>query len=740
MPRGMIALQGLNVDLGKSINEGLALREKYDQWKAKKGYEADIDAADKQYQSAIAANESIGKAKEAYAQGDMAKADEAIVDAFYNQYKAGKLTNNVAIDPTTGQLKRTELATPTQDGKWKMNEAAMPTTSQLSAENRRALDYQKALSRYHMGVGDVKNAAAAKQQEERLAWRHGWTELDNDRPALLRKLAPYAALAIGDGSTFKVNDDGSVIRHTPEGKDVPFELNEAQLQQFKMQAMAYDAVSRFGEFDFLKNLTDIDKSRAAINESNAKTGYYKSKSQPEPKVYAFDIPGAEYKPFDMVDENGNKLPGAVVRDRHGNTLGSTQLWSEGVIIPSNYTKESYDAAYKKAFGYGANGVITRRLPNSERLELFWSHPDAPGKGFTLAELAAGAPQKYKGGSTATQPSQEAVPTSQGAVAKQPTSGVQPAQEKKAVTPMAIQVNDTTEDEGVALPQASSDVPAPAAFSDDTDIPAPEAPQAPARMAIPVAREAVRPSNGMAIKSPSNSALSHYREEAPAGMDMKRVFGSDASKFKLKNGATPEYNDPKEAARSGSVAMKANNPLNLRASTSAFNGQIGEYRAGKNGRFAVFKDQKHGLRAGTLNIFTQMQRLSGKNSLKDAEIPLGDLIYRYAPPSENDTQRYLQNVMKSMGVDFYKMQSDMIKFNPQFKRKDSVARVREVANAVKLDPLNKQQMAALVNAIAKQEDHKQKLLPEDIDWAIESALMEKYRQGAFGKDASYDVGE
>lgn len=388
MPRGMIALQGLNVDLGKSINEGLALREKYDQWKAKKGYEADIAAADQQYQNAIAANESVGKVKDAYAQGDMAKADDALVDAVYDQWKAGKFTNNVAIDPTTGQIKRTELATPTQDGKWKMNDAALPTTSQLSAENRRALDYQKALSRYHMGVGDVKNAAAAKQQEERLAWRHGWTELDNDRPALLRKLAPYAALAMGDGSTFKVNDDGSVLRVTPDGKATPFELNEAQLQQFKMQAMAYDAISRFGEFDFLKNLTDLDKSRAAINESNAKVGYYKAKSQPEPKVYPFGINGASLKDYDMIDAEGNKIPGKAAFDANGNQIGRTRLSFGGVVIPEYLTDEEV-RAYMNEAGKAGFTKVTSAAPDGRTLMLGHVHPEIPTLAFTIDEIRAG---------------------------------------------------------------------------------------------------------------------------------------------------------------------------------------------------------------------------------------------------------------------------------------------------------------------------------------------------------------
>ena len=392
MPRGMIALQGLNVDLGKSINEGLALREKYDQWKAKKGYEADIAAADQQYQNTVAGNEAIAKAKEAYAQGDLAKADDAIVDAFYDQYKAGKLTNNLAIDPATGMVKRTELATPTQDGKWKMNEAAMPATSQISAENRRALDYQKALSRYHMGVGDVKNAAAAKQQEERLAWRHGWTELDNDRPALLRKLAPYAALAIGDGSTFKVNDDGSVIRRTPDGKDVPFELNEAQLQQFKMQAMAYDAISRFGEFDFLKNLTEMDKSRAAINESNAKAGYYTKNSEGEKKVYPFGINGASLKDFDMIDENGNKIPGKVAFDANGNQIGRTRLSFGGVVIPEYLTDDEV-RTYMKEAGKEGFTKVTSAAPDGRTLMLGHVHPEIPTLAFTIDEIRAGKHKK-----------------------------------------------------------------------------------------------------------------------------------------------------------------------------------------------------------------------------------------------------------------------------------------------------------------------------------------------------------
>lgn len=75
-----------------------------------------------------------------------------------------------------------------------------------------------------------------------------------------------------------------------------------------------------------------------------------------------------------------------------------------------------------------------------------------------------------------------------------------------------------------------------------------------------------------------------------------------------------------------LGLRNNNPGNLRDSGDAWQGMIGT-----NQGFVVFKDCSWGLRALAINLRTEISR--GYNTLEK-------LIYRFAPPSENDTEAYL----------------------------------------------------------------------------------------------------
>ncbi|WP_426879100.1 integrating conjugative element protein [Glaesserella parasuis] len=88
---------------------------------------------------------------------------------------------------------------------------------------------------------------------------------------------------------------------------------------------------------------------------------------------------------------------------------------------------------------------------------------------------------------------------------------------------------------------------------------------------------------------------------------------------------------------GSLAWRNNNPGNIRAGAFAqANGAIG---VGPGG-FAIFPDAETGAKA--------IKSLMKTNSYKDRSI--ADAIARYAPPTENDTEKYIQIVTRNTGLD------------------------------------------------------------------------------------------
>lgn len=87
-----------------------------------------------------------------------------------------------------------------------------------------------------------------------------------------------------------------------------------------------------------------------------------------------------------------------------------------------------------------------------------------------------------------------------------------------------------------------------------------------------------------------------------------------------------------------LGLRNKNPGNLRPSSRyKWRGEVGENRG-----FVVFDTDQHGLRAMARNLRNQ-QRLHGLNSIRE-------VINKYAPDSENDTEAYISFVSKRTGFD------------------------------------------------------------------------------------------
>lgn len=85
-----------------------------------------------------------------------------------------------------------------------------------------------------------------------------------------------------------------------------------------------------------------------------------------------------------------------------------------------------------------------------------------------------------------------------------------------------------------------------------------------------------------------------------------------------------------------LGFRNNNPLNLVKSSNAWQGKI------KNapGRFEQFCSMEYGTRAAIINLRTYMNRYGRKT--------IEQIVSRWAPASENDTQGYIQFVSQQTG--------------------------------------------------------------------------------------------
>lgn len=86
-----------------------------------------------------------------------------------------------------------------------------------------------------------------------------------------------------------------------------------------------------------------------------------------------------------------------------------------------------------------------------------------------------------------------------------------------------------------------------------------------------------------------------------------------------------------------IGLRNNNPGNLRPSLLPWVGQIGS-----GGGFCKFKDLSYGLRALAIDLSNKMT--------SDGLDTITDIITKYAPPDENNTQAYINAVANSTGWD------------------------------------------------------------------------------------------
>ena len=83
-------------------------------------------------------------------------------------------------------------------------------------------------------------------------------------------------------------------------------------------------------------------------------------------------------------------------------------------------------------------------------------------------------------------------------------------------------------------------------------------------------------------------------------------------------------------------LRNNNPLNIRHSADSFQGEI----KGEDKAFKTFISMPYGYRAAFVTLATYLSR--GLNTIEK-------IVNRWAPPNENNTEKYIVNVERWSGV-------------------------------------------------------------------------------------------
>ena len=85
----------------------------------------------------------------------------------------------------------------------------------------------------------------------------------------------------------------------------------------------------------------------------------------------------------------------------------------------------------------------------------------------------------------------------------------------------------------------------------------------------------------------------------------------------------------------SLGERDNNPLNIRRGKSRWLGEALPQRGSGEGAFVRFESIEWGLRAAFCLLRTYRNKYKA--------VCIQDIITRWAPPSENDTEKYIQNI-------------------------------------------------------------------------------------------------
>ena len=131
--------------------------------------------------------------------------------------------------------------------------------------------------------------------------------------------------------------------------------------------------------------------------------------------------------------------------------------------------------------------------------------------------------------------------------------------------------------------------------------------------------------------------------APQGMPMGMPMGmtpqgmASGGVVRMQRGRQATFPMEQTPPPSSIIGQRINNPLNIKQYNQGFLGETGE-----DSGFVSFKDPMYGVRAAD-RVLTTYGTKHGINTIRD-------LINRWAPPSENDTQNYVNYISDQLSID------------------------------------------------------------------------------------------
>lgn len=138
-----------------------------------------------------------------------------------------------------------------------------------------------------------------------------------------------------------------------------------------------------------------------------------------------------------------------------------------------------------------------------------------------------------------------------------------------------------------------------------------------------------------------SNWNNFRENAAVGVLRTRVATGKYQQYLARNGEPSDVGGTSRFTAhgnsSGARGLRNNNPGNIEASDS----NPWEGQDGSDGRFAKFETPEHGIRALGKNLLAYNKR-HGLDTVSE-------MITRWAPPKENDTDSYIKAICAQLGV-------------------------------------------------------------------------------------------
>jgi len=152
--------------------------------------------------------------------------------------------------------------------------------------------------------------------------------------------------------------------------------------------------------------------------------------------------------------------------------------------------------------------------------------------------------------------------------------------------------------------------------------------------------------------------------------------------------SPNYGGEGTGVRGSSRGLRNNNPLNIRRTKTVWLGQSDDQR---DKEFVQFDDILYGFRAAFVIIRTYMQ----KYGLCSVE----QIILRWAPPMENDTEAYIKAVCEWSGL----KRDEMLRFSDMNKMIKLVQGMANVENGVIVSMIKCMKQAYLMLGAAQQSE-------------------------------------